>query len=108
MNLFPSKATRLHFDCQIQNPEAAALQAIATKQELIFSSFNQPCGCSLGLTLYLAQHSKVLAHTHKASFFEVINSWKLIYKISRNVRIKTLPHKVYSRLILIVKTTVKL
>ena len=108
MNLLITRTPLLYFGYRIQKPKSARLQRLATKQELIFASFNQPGGWTVALTLYLAKHSKALTLTHKLSFFEVINSQKLIYKLSCNLRKKALLYNVYSRPPPRVKTTVKL
>jgi hypothetical protein len=108
MNLLIARTPLLYFGYRIQKPKSARLQRLATKQELIFAGFNQPIGWSVALSFYLAKHTKPLALTHNLSFSEVINSPKLIYKLSCNVRKKALLHKVYSRTPPLVKTTVKL
>jgi hypothetical protein len=106
MNFFIPRTTQLYFGYQVQKPKEANLQRLATTQELIFASFNQPGSWTVALTLYLAKHSIALALTHNLSFFEVINSQKLIYKLSCNLRKKALLYNVYSRPPPLVKTTV--
>ena len=42
MNLLITRTPLLYFGYRIQKPKSARLQRLATKQELIFASFNQP------------------------------------------------------------------
>lgn len=97
MNLFIPTTTQLYFGYQVQKLKEAPLQKLATTQELIFASFSQPIGWSVVSSFYLTKHSKVLALMPYLSFFEVISSQTLIYKISWLLRRKSLPYKVYSR-----------
>jgi hypothetical protein len=104
MNLFIPRTTQLYFGYQVQKPKEANLQRLATTQELTFGSFSQPIGWSVVSSFYLTKHSKVLALMPYLSFFEVINSQKIIYKASWILREKTLLYKVYSRPPFSVKT----
>jgi len=108
MNFFIPRTTQLYFGYQVQKPKEANLQRLATTQELTFASFSQRIGWSVVSSFYLAKHSKTLALMLYLSFFEVINSQKVIYKTSGFLRKKALPYKAYSRPPPIVKTTVKL
>jgi hypothetical protein len=108
MNLLIARTPLLYFGYRIQKPKSAPLQRLATKQELIFASFDQLSGWSMALLLYLSKHSKALALTHNLSFFAVIESQKFIYKLSCIFRKKALSYKIYSRPPPSVKTTVKL
>jgi len=103
-----TRTTQLYFGYQVQKPKEATLQRLATKQELTFASFSQPIGWTVVSSFYLAKHSKALALMAYLSFFEVINSQKLIYKTSGNLSKKALPSKVCSRPPPLLKTTVKL
>ncbi|MEG4581587.1 hypothetical protein QUA71_18520 [Microcoleus sp. MON1_C5] len=108
MNLFIPRTTQLYFGYQIQKLKEANLQRLAIKQELSFASFSQRIGWSAVSSFYLTKHSKVLAPMPYLSFFEVISSQKLIYKLSWLLRKKALVYKVYSRPPPNIKTTVKL
>jgi hypothetical protein len=108
MNLFIARTLLQSFGYQIQKLKEAALQRLATTQELTFASFSQPIGWSVVSSFYLTKHSKALALMAYLRFLKVINSQKLIYKASWLLRKKALPYKVYSRPPPLVKTTVKL
>lgn len=97
MNFFIPRTTQLYFGYQVQKPKEANLQRLATTQELIFASFSQPIGWSMVSNFYLAKHSNALALMAYLSFFKVINSKKVIYKISWLLRKKALFYKAYSR-----------
>jgi hypothetical protein len=106
MNFFIPRTTQLYFGYQVRKPKEASLQRLATTQELTFASFSQPIGWSVVSSFYLAKHSKVLALMPYLIFFKVINSQKLIYKLSCILRKKTLLYNVYSRPPPNVETTV--